>query len=277
MQANGVRLLIEGERVAKVRCASDPRELGPQDYVFITLKAHQVPGVVDLMQPLLGPDTAVVTGVNGIPIGTSISTAASSRGARWKASIPAPANGMGWARARHRLCAVSSRRNHRAGRDQACLWQEIPDREPDGTRSERVTRLAEMMARADMDAPVRDNIRDEIWLKLWGNLCFNPISALTHATLDIITSDPATRALSRQMMLEAKHIAELRRAFPGRRRTSHRRCRCGWRPQDVDAAGPGGGQGDGNRPAADGGAGDGPNDRAADTDDRRGARTDQAA
>jgi 2-dehydropantoate 2-reductase len=68
MQANGVRLLIEGEeRVAKVRCASDPRELGPQDYVFITLKAHQVPGVVDLMQPLLGPDTAVVTGVNGIP------------------------------------------------------------------------------------------------------------------------------------------------------------------------------------------------------------------
>jgi 2-dehydropantoate 2-reductase len=65
-----------------------------------------------------------------------------------------------------------------------------------------------MMARADMDAPVRDNIRDEIWLKLWGNLCFNPISALTHATLDIITSDPATRALSRQMMLEAKHIAE---------------------------------------------------------------------
>jgi len=68
MQANGVRLQIEGEeRVAKVRCSSDPRELGPQDYVFITLKAHQVPGVVDLMQPLLGPETAVVTGVNGIP------------------------------------------------------------------------------------------------------------------------------------------------------------------------------------------------------------------
>jgi 2-dehydropantoate 2-reductase len=59
-----------------------------------------------------------------------------------------------------------------------------------------------------MEAPMRDNIRDEIWLKLWGNLCFNPISALTGATLDVLTSDPGTRALSRQMMLEAKAIGD---------------------------------------------------------------------
>jgi 2-dehydropantoate 2-reductase len=59
-----------------------------------------------------------------------------------------------------------------------------------------------------MEAPMRDNIRDEIWLKLWGNLCFNPISALTGATLDVLTSDPAVRKLSRQMMEEAQGIAE---------------------------------------------------------------------
>jgi len=86
--------------------------------------------------------------------------------------------------------------------------KKFPLGEPDGSQSERVTRLSQMMMAADLDAPVRDNIRDEIWLKLWGNLCFNPISALTHATLDVITANPATRALSRQMMLEAQSIAE---------------------------------------------------------------------
>jgi 2-dehydropantoate 2-reductase len=68
--------------------------------------------------------------------------------------------------------------------------------------------LQEAMTAAGFDAPIRDNIRDEIWLKLWGNLCFNPISALTHATLDVITQDPATRAVARTMMLEAQRIAE---------------------------------------------------------------------
>ncbi len=64
------------------------------------------------------------------------------------------------------------------------------------------------MEAAGFDAPIRDNIRDEIWLKLWGNLCFNPISALTHATLDVITGDPGTRAVSHTMMKEAQAIGE---------------------------------------------------------------------
>ncbi|HBO81590.1 MAG TPA: oxidoreductase, partial [Cupriavidus sp.] len=210
MQANGVRLLIEGEeRVAKVRCASDPRELGPQDYVFITLKAHQVPGVVDLMQTLLGSDTAVVTGVNGIPYWYFHQHGGEFAGRTLESVDPGARqwNGLGPERAIG--CVLYPAAEIIApGVIKHVYGKKFPIGEPDGTRSERVTRLAEMMARADMDAPVRDNIRDEIWLKLWGNLCFNPISALTHATLDIITSDPATRALSRQMMLEAKHIAE---------------------------------------------------------------------
>ncbi len=70
-------------------------------------------------------------------------------------------------------------------------------------------RLSELMTEAGLSAPVLDNIRDEIWLKLWGNLCFNPISALTHATLDVICSDPGTRAVAKAMMLEAKQIADV--------------------------------------------------------------------
>ena len=68
MRNNGLRLRIGGEeRVARPRCTSDPAEAGAQDYVIVTLKAHSVPGIVEPMQPLLGPETAVVTAVNGVP------------------------------------------------------------------------------------------------------------------------------------------------------------------------------------------------------------------
>jgi 2-dehydropantoate 2-reductase len=78
--------------------------------------------------------------------------------------------------------------------------------EPSGERSERALRLSEALSAAGLKAPVRPRIRDEIWVKLWGNLSFNPISALTLATLDVICADPGTRALARAMMLEAEAI-----------------------------------------------------------------------
>jgi 2-dehydropantoate 2-reductase len=80
--------------------------------------------------------------------------------------------------------------------------------EPSGERSERVKKLAAALIAAGFKAPVKTNIRDEIWVKLWGNLSFNPINALTHATLDRIAADPETRALARTIMLEAKTIGE---------------------------------------------------------------------
>ena len=103
------------------------------------------------------------------------------------------------------------------------------------------------------------SIRDEIWVKLWGNLSFNPISALTGATLDAICADPGTRALARAMMVEAQAIArEARRALPDRRRPAHRRRGRGRRAQDLDAAGPRARPADGDRRAGDRGGGDGP-------------------
>jgi 2-dehydropantoate 2-reductase len=86
--------------------------------------------------------------------------------------------------------------------------KKFPLGEPDGTRSKRVEVLSDIMTSAGLDAPIRENIRDEIWLKLWGNLCFNPISALTHATLDVIASHTGTRAVAKTMMLEAKSVAD---------------------------------------------------------------------
>jgi 2-dehydropantoate 2-reductase len=80
--------------------------------------------------------------------------------------------------------------------------------EPDGSRSARAEALSRMLMAAGLKAPVRPRIRDEIWVKLWGNLCFNPISALTGSTLDRITGRPDLRALCRSMMIEAQEVAE---------------------------------------------------------------------
>ncbi len=210
MREHGLKLLIDGEeRVAQLRCTDDPRELGPQDYVIIALKAHSVPAVLDAMQPLIGPNTAVVTAVNGIPYwyfykhggaleGTTLESI-DPGGRQWRQLGPERAIG----------CVVYPATEVVApGVIQHVYGNKFPLGEASGERTERVEKLSQLMTAGGLDAPIRENIRDEIWLKLWGNLCFNPISALTHGTLDIIASDPGTRAIARAMMLEAKAIGD---------------------------------------------------------------------
>lgn len=210
MQRHGLKLLIDGEeRLAHPRCTADPAEVGPQDYVFITLKAPSVPGVVENMLPLLGPDTAVVTAVNGIPWWYFYQLAGPWQnyhlesidpgGKQWRLLGPERAIG----------CVVYPAAEVIApGVIQHVEGNRFTLGEPAGTKSERVTRLSQILQQAGFKAPVRDNIRDDIWVKLWGNLAFNPISALTGATLDVIASDLGTRAVARAMMKEAQEIAE---------------------------------------------------------------------
>ncbi len=146
----------------------------------------------------------------------------------------------------------------------------FPLGEPSGEKSADVEGLSALFVAAGMQAPVLERIRDEIWLKLWGNVCLNPISALTHATLDVICSDPATRALSKSIMLEAQAIAEsfgIKFRVDVERR--HRGRTQGRRPQDFDAAGSRAPASDGDRSAGDGGSGNGTPDADSDT----GART----
>lgn len=210
MQKNGVKLLKDGEeRVVHPRCTDDPSELGPQDYVIICLKAHSVPAVVESMQPLLGPDTAVVTAVNGIPYwyfhkdgseceGRTLETVDPGAG-QWKRLGPERAIG----------CVVyPATEVVEPGVIQHVYGDKFPLGEPDGSMSERVRALSELMQEAGLRAPVMERIRDEIWLKLWGNVSFNPVSALTHETLDVIAGDPETRAVVKAMMLEAQEIGE---------------------------------------------------------------------
>ncbi|HTI88790.1 MAG TPA: 2-dehydropantoate 2-reductase [Alphaproteobacteria bacterium] len=215
MQANGLKLIRADnngnfqEKVAKVRAVGTAAEAGPQDYVVITLKAHSVPGVVDQLAPLFGPETAVVWGVNGVPWWYFHGLDSPWRDRRLESVDPGGVQWSGIGPERAIGCVVYP----------ACEVVEPGvvkhvegDRftlgEPTGEKTARVTALSEAMIKAGLKAPVRPRIRDEIWIKLWGNCCFNPISALTHATLDVIATDPGTRAVARAMMLEAQAIGE---------------------------------------------------------------------
>ncbi len=211
MKANGLKLLIgDEERVVHPRCTDDPAELGVQDFVIICLKAHSITGVIPQMQPLLGPNTRIVTAVNGIPYwyfykhggefeGSTLESI-DPGGRQWKELGPERAIG----------CIVyPATELEGPGVIRHVYGDKFPIGEPSGETTPDVERLSKAFESAGLKAPVLDRIRDEIWLKLWGNVCFNPISALTHATLDVICSDPATRALSKSMMLETQAIAEL--------------------------------------------------------------------
>jgi 2-dehydropantoate 2-reductase len=210
MRRNGVRVLLDDEEVvAHPHCTDDPTELGPQDFVVIALKAHSVPGVVDAMEPLLGNDTGIVTAVNGIPYWYFYRHGGAHEGSTLESIDP---GGRQWSVLRPERaigCVVyPATEVVEPGVIKHIYGDKFPLGEPSGERTERVARLSGMMQAAGLRAPVLDNIRDEIWLKLWGNLCFNPISALTHATLDVIASDAGTRAVAKAMMLEAKAIGD---------------------------------------------------------------------
>ena len=196
-------------RVRRLDATGDTARLGEQDYVVVALKAHAAPAAVDAMRPLLGPDTAVVTAMNGVPWWYFHGLdgpwrdhrleSVDPRGRQWAGLGPRRAIGC----VVYPACEIAEPGlvRHIEG-DRFVLG------EPSGEKTGRVARLAELMRRAGFKVPVKARIRDEIWMKLWGNLCFNPISALTHATLDRIGTDPGTRALCRAMMIEAREIGE---------------------------------------------------------------------
>jgi 2-dehydropantoate 2-reductase len=210
MQANGLKLLIGDEqRVVKPRCTDKPAELGPQDVVIICLKAHSITGVIPQMQPLLGPHTRIVTAVNGIPYWYFYKHGGEHEGSVLESVDPGGRQWRELGAERAIGCIVYPATEIEApGVIRHVYGDKFPLGEPSGEITADVENLSKLFESAGLKAPVLDRIRDEIWLKLWGNVCFNPISALTHATLDVICSDPATRALSKAMMLETQAIAE---------------------------------------------------------------------
>ena len=210
IKRDGLLLRVgQDETVAEVPASDDPSTLGVQDYVIVTLKAHQLAGAVAAMQPLLGPETAIVTAMNGIPFWYFHGLDTPYGEARIEAVDPGGVIWEGLGPERVIGCVVYTAAEVI---EPGLVQHESGDRyslgEPDGSKSERALALGKAMSAAGLKAPVKTNIRDEIWLKLWGNLSFNMIAVLTHGHLEQMASEPGTRAIARAMMVEAQTIAE---------------------------------------------------------------------
>ena len=211
IRSNGMKLIMQDgtEHVASnVKATDSYSEAGVQDLVILALKAHQLDAVADEVGKLVGPDTAIVTMQNGIPYWYFHKHGGEFEGRQVQTVDP-----TGTLAAKIPVdqvigCVVYPASELIApGVVRHIEGDRFPLGELDGSTSERVTRISECFTNAGFKAPVLDNIRSEIWLKLWGNLTFNPISALTHSTLVDICQFPLTRALAANMMTEAQTIA----------------------------------------------------------------------
>lgn len=212
IRANGVRLIEEdgSERVAqRVRAVEQTADAGPQDYVVLALKAHQVAAAAANLRPLLAPHTAVVTMQNGIPWWYFHRLAGPYEG-RALASVD-PGGAIAAAIDNERIIGsvvYPAAELVAPGVVRVIEGNRFTLGEPGNAKSERTRLLSQALTRAGFKAPVSSDIRGEIWLKLLGNLSFNPVSALTHATLADICRFQRTRELVAEMMREAQTVAE---------------------------------------------------------------------
>ncbi len=207
----GIKLIMNdgSEHVAtNVRASDDYGATGPQDLVILAVKAHQVQDVANDVPKLFGPDTVVITMQNGIPYWYFHRHGGELAGTVVHSVDPNGTVGQKISPERVIGCVVYPAAELIApGVVKHIEGERFPVGDLDGSASARVSRVSACFTRAGFKAPVLDNIRAEIWLKLWGNLTFNPISALTRSTLVDICQFQPTRALAAAMMTEAQEVA----------------------------------------------------------------------
>jgi 2-dehydropantoate 2-reductase len=210
MKSKGLTLIEDGKtHVVHPKVTADSREAGPQDYVFLSVKAHGLGAIADAVQPLLGPSTALVPAINGLPWWYFYKIGGEYEGRRVEAVDP---GGTLWEKlppSRVIGCIVYPATDLvEPGVVQHQYSNRFDLGEPDGSKSERAQILSKMMIKAGLRAPVRTSIRDNLWVKLWGNLSFNMICALTMTEISAVIANPGTKALARTMMLEGQAVAE---------------------------------------------------------------------
>ena len=210
MRAKGLVLHSEGQKtVTKPRVHTDPKDVGPQDYLVLTLKAHSLVPAMAQLKPLIGPNTTIVAAINGVPWWYTYKLGGDFEGRRVEAVDPAGVVSAGLPPAQTLGCIVYPAADVV---EHGVIGHTYGDRftlgEPDGSRSDRAGKLSELLIKAGLKAPVRPRLRDELWVKLWGNMAFNPVSALTGATLDRVLADPGTHAVCRTLMVEGQAVAE---------------------------------------------------------------------
>ena len=211
IRKNGMKLVEHDgtEQVARnVKATNNYAEAGVQDMVILAMKAHQLEAVANEVPQLLGPHTSIVTMQNGVPYWYFHKHGGALAGSRLQSVDPTGLIGEKIPASHVIGCVVyPASELVEPGVVHHIEGDRFPVGELDGSTSERVTAVSNCFIKAGFKAPVLDNIRSEIWLKLWGNLTFNPISALSHSTLVDICQYPLTRELAASMMTEAQEVA----------------------------------------------------------------------
>lgn len=212
INARGFRLILEDgseQHAPSAKAVQHMADAGPQDAVLLTLKAHQVRDVLPGLRELFGPQTMVVTMINGIPWWYFHKLGGEYEGRHLDSVDPGGVIDAHIERERIIGSVVyPASELVEPGVVKVIEGNRFTLGELDGERSERIEALSQAMMRAGFKAPVSRDIRSELWIKLWGNLSFNPISALTHATLEQICRFGPTRSLAAAMMREAQAVAE---------------------------------------------------------------------
>ncbi len=209
LKRDGVRVLsARGDFEAHPPATSDPSEIGPVDVVFLGLKAYSYAASAPLLKPLMHEHTAVVAAQNGIPWWYFHELGGPFEGHRIEAVDPGGATSRTIEPRRAIGCVVYCAAEVEApGVIRHVEGTRFSIGEPDGTVSERCTAFSQAMAAGGLKCPIETDIRNDIWVKLLGNVVFNPLSALTRATMSDITGYPPTRELVRTIMIEAREVA----------------------------------------------------------------------
>jgi 2-dehydropantoate 2-reductase len=208
LQLHGLRLR-EGKTVTSQAVASSalPAELGVQDLVVLAVKAPSLIEVARQIAPMLGPDTVVLTAMNGVPWWFLQGFGGALAGRRLSSVDPDGTLAEALPVQRivgcvvHASCSVDE-----PGLVHHHFGNKLILGEPSGHPTQRVRQLASLLEKAGFETRVSDQIQQDIWFKLWGNMTVNPISALTGATTDLIMDDALVRDFISRMMLEAKEI-----------------------------------------------------------------------
>jgi len=208
IQAQGVQLSIAGQTLqAPVHASDKAADLGVQDLVLVALKAPALGEVAAQLTPLIGPNTVVLTAMNGVPWWFLQGQKAEAGATRLhtidpdgviERAIPAT-QVLGCVV--HASCALLGR-----GHAKHHFGNGLIVGEPLGGRSDRAERTVALLCAAGFDATLSSHIQKDIWYKLWGNMTVNPISAMTGATTDQVLADPLVRAFMSRVMLEAQSI-----------------------------------------------------------------------
>jgi len=209
MQERGVRVIsVDGDFEAHPKIAATLEEVGPVDVVFLGVKAHGLPNLAPHLKPVLGPDTTVVSTQNGVPWWFFQGFGGPWEGTRLERVDP---GGVVSAAIEPRRVVGSLVYFATEIAEPGVVRHEDGSRislgEPDGTRSDRCRCIAEALSASGLRCPITARIRHEIWVKILGNVAFNPISALTGATLAQMARDPEVSALIRNIMREAEAVA----------------------------------------------------------------------